>query len=124
MKLSLVLLFLFSTTAYSQTREKVHAGYDPYTDIISDEYEAGAWLIYDCKAKSFVCVLESYYKECADKRLLDNNSEETNFRHSCAPMGSFPTKKSCFQRQLFLTTHNMGTRFCIKDEWKQKIVRD
>lgn len=118
---TLILTLLFSLSAAAQTSDKVLAGYDPKTDIISEKYEAGPYLIYDCQEGHWVCVLEEYYKECETKRARDLAS--AGVKHSCAPIGIFPTKKSCFQRQLFLTTHNQGNRFCIKDSWKQKELR-
>lgn len=115
--LFMLALFMLSLPLYAQ--EKGVAGFDPRTDIIADNYDAGPFLIYDCKEKHWVCVMEDFYKECGEKRTRDlASTEETT--HSCAPVGEFPTKKSCFQRQLFMTTHNHGDRFCIKDDWKQK----
>ena len=99
------------------------AGYDPLVDIISENYEAGSYLIYDCEEGHWTCVLESYYTDCAQKRKRDLAS--TKETHSCAPIGEFPTKKSCFQRQLFYTTHGFGQRFCMKDKWKARnLVED
>ena len=123
MRFRLFLSFLLLTTiAYGETPVKELAGFDPHTDIISDNYEAGKYLIYDCEAKHWACVGEVYYKECQDKRRSDQSFE--SYYHSCAPLGAFPTKKSCFQRQQFLITHNHGYRFCIKDGWKEKNVSD
>ena len=113
-----ILLFLFSPFALADSTEKVLAGYDPKTDIISNNYEAGPYLIYDCKEQHWTCVLESYYKDCQEKRQRDLASEDIS--HSCAPIGYFPTKKSCFERQLFLSTHDYGKRFCLKEKWKEK----
>lgn len=101
--------------------DKLLTGYDVKTDIIADNYEAGQFLIYDCDEKHWVCVLESYFKECEEKRQNDKTLPD-KITHSCAPIGEFPNKRSCFQRQLFMTTHNYGPRFCIKDEWKTKAV--
>ena len=103
-------------------QDKTIAGFDPRTDIIAENYEAGPYLIYDCQEKHWVCVMETFYKECEQKRSRDLASTD-NVYHSCAPIGVFPTKKSCFQRQLFMTTHNHGKRFCIKDDWKSKNVK-
>jgi len=115
--ITLLALFMFSFASFSE--EKGVAGFDPKTDIIADNYDAGPFLMYDCKEKHWVCVMEEFYKDCEDKRKREIASVNET-KHSCAPIGSFPTKKSCFQRQLFLTTHNHGDRFCIKDEWKSK----
>ena len=111
---------LFLQTLWAQDRYQVKTGYDPVTDIISENYETGAFLIYDCAEKHWVCVLETYYLSCEERRKMDEKNSEEIF-HSCAPIGKFPNKFSCFQRQLFLTTQNHGDRFCIKDSWKLKI---
>ena len=102
--------------------EKFTTGFDARRDIVSDKYEAGAFLIYDCEDHHWVCVLESYYKACEEKRSLDLERSEA-LLHSCAPIGEFPNKWSCFQRQLFLVTHEHGNRFCVIDQWKSKAVQ-
>lgn len=116
-----ILLVLFSLQLLADDQERYIAGFDPKVDIIAENYEAGPYLIYDCQEKHWVCVMESFYKECEEKRTRDLASTN-NVYHSCAPIGLFPTKKSCFQRQLFMTTHNHGKRFCVKDGWKSKAV--
>lgn len=90
-------------------------------DAISENYDAGSWLIYDCEEKHWTCVLESNYRECEEKRKKDFNLPNEVY-HSCAPIGQFPTKRSCFQRQLFMVSQNYGQRFCIKDSWKNKNI--
>lgn len=112
MKNYFFLSFFVSSLALAQVL-KVKIGPDPSTDIISENYEAGPFLMYDCSNQHWVCVLESYYNECEKNRQTELLTDKTE--HSCAPMGEFPNKISCFQRQLFLTTHNHGTRFCVKN---------
>lgn len=121
MKLLLFIL-IYGGFCWSDDQPKSLAGFDPRTDIIADNYEAGPYLIYDCEEKHWVCVMEAFYKECEEKRKNDLTAE--GLYHSCAPVGVFPTKKSCFQRQLFLTTHNHGKRFCIRDDWKEKNIKN
>lgn len=121
MKLLFFCLYLFSQALLADDQGKVISGYDPRADIISENYEAGAYLIYDCKEQHWVCVLESYYLECETKRKDDLKDPENPY-HSCAPIGAFPVKRSCFERQAFLTTHNAGNRFCLKDEFKKKAI--
>jgi hypothetical protein len=100
--------------SYAQTSVRYSNDYEAVVDIISEEYEAGPWLIYDCKKGHWVCVLETYSKICDEKREREKaNANLQTF--SCASIASFANKKSCFQRQLFLTTHHHGTRFCRKD---------
>lgn len=109
------------TLALADDGEKILSGFDPSRDVISEKYFAGPYLIYDCEEKHWVCVMEDDFKECQKKRDEDKNNKKEIL--GCAPLGSFPTKKSCFQRQLFLTGQNHGTRFCISDEWKEKDVK-
>ncbi len=120
-KLSLILILALGSVGLCAQEEKISTGFDVRRDIISDKYEAGAFLIYDCEDRHWVCVLESYYKACAEKRAGELATAEALY-HSCAPVGEFPNKWSCFQRQLFLTTHNHGNNFCVRDEWKGKNV--
>jgi hypothetical protein len=111
---------LLSALSFADSGEKIVNGYDPKVDIISENYEAGPFLIYDCQEGHWTCVLESYYKDCEEKRAKDVHEKKLEL--SCAPIGELPNKKSCFQKQLFLVSQNHGTRFCIGDDWKQKEV--
>lgn len=120
MHFKLMLFLLMSTSAFGYDGEKVLNDYDPKTDIISEEYEAGPYLMYDCQQKHFVCVLENYYKECQEKR--DKDIHEKKLHLSCAPIEQMPNKKSCFQKQLFFVSQNHGTKFCVGESWKQKEI--
>ena len=111
---------LLSSRLYADSGEKVLNDYDPKVDIISEEYEAGPFLIYDCAQKHWTCVLESYYKDCEKKRAEDIHEKKVVM--TCAPVAILPNKKSCFQKQLFLVSQNAGTRFCVGEDWKQKEI--
>ncbi|GEM_PF-3121892 len=113
----IILLFFFEQMALAQVKSPV---LEPLADIISDDYEAGPFLIYNCEKKHWVCVIEDNYTSCQNQRLADDKKE--GVEHSCAPIGKFPTKKSCFQRVLYMTGQNYGDRFCLKQEWKEKGV--
>ena len=116
------ILILFFTLGLSpvmaDSGEKVLNGYDPKVDIISEDYEAGPFLIYDCEKRAWICVLEDYKKDCLLKREQDIHDKKLDLR--CAFISELPNKKSCFQKQLFMVSQNSGTRFCIGDGWKQK----
>ena len=116
-QLMLFLTFIMGETL-ADSGEKVLNGYDARVDIISEDYEAGPFLIYDCQKKSWICVLEEYQKTCLEKRAKDVH--ERKLELSCAFISELPNKKSCFQKQLFMVSQNMGNRFCIGDDWKQK----
>jgi hypothetical protein len=121
MKTLLFLTLIVSFSVMAQDQGKLVTGYDIKTDVIADNYEAGSYLIYDCKERHWTCVLEEYYKECTEKRENDRLSLDEPY-HSCAPIEKLSNKRSCFQRQLYLTANNYGERFCIKDSWKEKNI--
>lgn len=120
LKLMLFCVLIFSAQAPADDGEKSLNDYDPKVDIISEDYEAGPYLIYDCVQKHYVCVLESYYKECEENRVYDValNKEQTR----CTPISQHLNKKSCFQKQLLLVSRNHGTRSCINQAWRQKEI--
>ncbi len=116
----MVFSLILTPLLHAQEAEKVLNGYDPKVDIISENYEAGPFLIYDCKEKHWTCVLESYYRDCEKSRVTDHHEKKLNM--ACAAVAEFPTKKSCFQKQLFLVSKNMGTKFCVGKDWKEKEI--
>jgi hypothetical protein len=116
----LSLLMAISWSSVADDRPRVFAGYDPAVDIIADNYEAGRYLIYDCVEGHWTCVTGPYYVECEKKRGLE--IEEKKIRASCAAISIFPTKKSCFQKQLFLVSKNHAHNFCTLAGWKQKEI--
>jgi len=117
----MVFFLLASASVRAANVEKILNGYDPVADVLSDEYEAGPYLIYDCKNKHWVCVLKSYFDECASVR----NKEQLDKieKLSCAPVEEFLNKKSCFQKQLYLTTHGFGDKMCEGEIWIEKEIR-
>lgn len=116
----LFFLFCFMPVVWADDLPKFSAGWDASTDVISEQYDAGSFLMYDCVAGHWVCVLEADYKECESLRSEDDETAE--IKHRCAPVGKFETKRSCFQRQLFMTSNHFGQSMCIKDNWKVREV--
>jgi hypothetical protein len=116
----MIFSMLYLGPVAADSGEKVLAGFDPKVDVISEQYLAGAYLIYDCKHGHWTCVLENQYQECVELRKEDIQQGKPNLR--CAPLGQFPTKKSCFQHQLFFVSQAHGDRFCIGEQWKQKEI--
>ena len=117
MKLIFLSLFLLAT-AFAVEEIPLPADFEMKNDNISEKYLAGAFLIYDCEEKHWVCVLQEDYKACESKRKVSADKKERNL--PCAPIGEFPSKRSCFQRQLYLSGHAHGYRFCLLDEIKKE----
>jgi hypothetical protein len=121
MRIKLMLFcMLLASQLLADDGEKVLNDYDGKVDIISDKYEAGPFLIYDCVDKHYVCVLESYFKDCSEARAKDIHEKKLDM--TCAPISEHLNKKSCFQKQLFMVGQNHGTKFCVGDDWKQKEI--
>lgn len=121
MRTGLLILIFFTLEGWSQTTKKIESGYDATVDIISEKYEAGPYLIYDCVDKHWVCVLEEFYRGC--QSLREESLAKGSVSLACAPIGKFPTKRSCFQRTLFMATHNHGDRFCINDKFRPRELK-
>jgi len=118
--LILCLALFFAHLACANTSERVRADFDLARDLIADNYEAGKFLIYDCEEKHWTCVSKINFTECEEKRAEDIEANKINSR--CAPIGEFVTKKSCFQRQLFMVSHNHGSSVCALGRWRSKEV--
>ena len=124
MKLICLILFTLAVTGVvaQETEETPFPpDYELSQDAISDKYIAGAFLIYDCKEKHWVCVLKDDFSECRENR--DKSIAGRKKHLPCAPIGEFPTKRSCFQRQLYLSGHAHGNRFCLLDELKKEELK-
>ena len=115
------IIILLSNSLWASDRElprtKVVRGFDPRTDIISDDLQAGPYLIYDCSKKSWICVLKEHFDECAKKREEDESLQKTYAR--CAPISEYEVKFACFQEQLRLVTNVDSEKLCVLDSWKQ-----
>lgn len=102
------LSILFLSTAFSQEE-----------DEIFDPDDVGPFLIYNCEKGHWSCVSEARNEDCQKQREEDKKRKDV-FRYRCASIEKQASDKACFQRQLFNVSNNLGTRFCIKDEWKEK----
>jgi hypothetical protein len=89
-------------------------------DYISDKYLAGEYLIYDCQEGHWVCVMEIFSEEC--RSLHEEDKRLGNVRARCAPIEKMASKRSCFQRQLFLVGQNYSNRFCLLEPWRHKTI--
>lgn len=121
--IALMALFLLSLPVWSETQlptAKVVKGFDPRTDIISEDLQAGPYLIYDCTKKSWICVLKEHFDECAKKREIDEYSDKAYAR--CVPVAEYEVKFACFQEQLRLVTTVDSEKLCVVDSWKAKEI--
>lgn len=104
----------------AQAVEKIPAGDDPIRDDISNKYQAGAYLIYDCGEGHWVCVREEDFKECRAQYEEDRQNDKGQY--SCVPVEEFKIKKSCFQKQLYLVSNAYGGRFCVNEKRRDREI--
>lgn len=121
MYMTSLILMLFSLISYADSGQKELEGFDAAADVITENAVAGAFLVYDCTEEHWMCVIKENFDDCLAERTSDIALGKKKL--GCAPLAEMPTKKSCFQKQLFLTGQNHGTRFCISDSWKQRELR-
>ena len=122
--LTLILMLLAGANLLAQDilgqTSKLVTGFDPRRDVLSADYLAGPFLIYDCQNKHWVCVMEEFFEECRQLREEDKRFNKDTAR--CAPVGEFAVKFSCFQEQLRLTTNVDPSRLCVLENWKRKTI--
>lgn len=87
---------------------------------ISEDYNSGSYLIYNCLDQYWVCVTEEEFNRCHKER--EKEIVNSRPRSSCAPVKKFLTNRSCFERQLYLVSQNYGDRICVLDEWRLKEI--
>ena len=120
MNFTVFFLFLLLSYSMADSGPKEVAGFDAAADVITEDTIAGSWLIYDCQEQHWTCVIKADFDECAELRKKDKIKRIKRLR--CAPIGEFPTKKSCFQRQLYMVGQSHGSRVCVNDRWKQRML--
>ena len=62
---------------------------------ISNKYNRGRYLIYDCVDKHYACVFLDNLDKCRKDR--DKALEDNRFSLPCAPLKVFNTQKDCFK---------------------------
>lgn len=123
MKIFFMLFLLLSVKAHAQWQNstKLVRGFDPRNDVISDDYIAGPFLIYNCKKGHWACVLEEYYTSCKEERAQDERENRTT--SGCAPVAEFDVKFRCYQEQLRLVSNVDPAKLCVLTGWKEHSIR-
>ncbi len=77
---------------------------------LSEKYNQGSFLIYDCKDSHWVCVVMEQFNDCKKQR--DNEKENLLTEYSCAPLKEYSTKKDCFKAQKKLINSRDASLLC------------
>ena len=77
---------------------------------ISQEFSRGAFLIYDCKKRSFACVNEPSYNLCKTRR--QKGYRDKKLVLPCAPLKEFLSQQKCFEKQYNLIHRQSEKSYC------------
>jgi hypothetical protein len=91
-----------------------------YGVLAAPVYEAGPYLIYDCQARHWACVIREQFDECVAQR--EQDTFEFKMHLSCGHFEEFPDYLSCSKRQLFMISNNYSNRFCWPQPWREKSI--
>jgi hypothetical protein len=91
--------------------------YDGTQDIslsdpnLSLKYVRGAFLLYDCYEKHWVCTTKFEFRNCRETRdeLLKDNTLELN----CTPIKEFKSEAECVEEQRRITSRAIELRTCL-----------
>lgn len=83
---------------YRHSRNVIKSKNDPrfqiFTNrVISEDYNEGTYLIYNCVDSYYVCADEGNFKSCQDK--VDKENRENKEFYSCLPVKGFADEKKC-----------------------------
>lgn len=93
-------------------QRKIESGVDflQQDENLNDKYQKGAYLLFDCIDKHWVCSGKIEYDRCKEHRvnaLLDKDE-----KLPCAFFAKFSDRKSCHQAQLEVTERGALNRLC------------
>lgn len=118
MKISLLILSLFSLSVMAETKleEKVKSAAQIYDESrnpdfqIDWKYKAGEYLIYDCERSHYACVNLDGFNNCSEERNFA--IEKKSAFYPCAPFKKFADKKSCVEKNYKVVDVGAIKRFC------------
>lgn len=83
---------------------------------LSDLYQRGPFLVYDCVNKHWVCTASNEFKRCEGGRV--KAIEDKKAKMPCVPVKDFKTEASCITQQKYVTNSGMSSVSCIHPEIK------
>ena len=77
---------------------------------LSLKYQKGAFLLYDCVDKHWVCTAKPEFLSCKESR--DIAIKDQSSTRPCVPIREFSSDQACQNHQRTLVDSAMRTRFC------------
>ncbi len=109
-----ILVFIFAISlsfwAYADSKYELHReGVE-----VSENWKAGAFLIYDCTGGHFACVNKSSFTKCKEMRTETLSLENSHYL-PCAPLKMFKGQEKCIDIIYDLITRPRKKSFCEKE---------
>jgi hypothetical protein len=93
---------------------------DPTKDTLSAKWTAGAFLIYDCDDRHWVCVHDLGQAQCEDLR---KNKLASGARTlGCAPGQVFESREACWDVQKRLVNEALYPRTCLHPNARKRFI--
>jgi hypothetical protein len=109
-------MLLFIHFSWAQVSEL-----DSQSAELSIKYFAGAYLVYDCQDKHYVCTDEYEYKRCQSNR--DHAEKDMDIKLPCVPINKFLDRKTCEEKQKELVSTGRYVNFCLHEDYKKRFIR-
>jgi len=85
--------------------------------FMSDLYQKGAYLVYDCERLHWVCTGAEEFNQCAKRRKEAMILKDENL--SCAYFAPYSSRSACHKKQIEMTNRGTYPRFCLHPEMRK-----
>lgn len=96
------------------------ADFDETRYQISDKYQSGNHLIYDCDDMHWVCVIKEDFDNCYSRTAKALRTGR--HRLDCVSESEYESPKDCHKRQLELVKESFYPRFCINPNERKRFI--
>jgi hypothetical protein len=112
--------WLLITLLFVAGRNVLAQEIDPSKDILSKKWTTGAFLIYDCDDRHWVCVHDFGQAQCEDLR---KNKLASGARTlGCAPGQEFESREECWSVQKKLVNEALYPRTCLHPNARKRFI--
>ena len=118
MRADFLYIFIAITMSFISLSTEAQTGtdFDNRDPELNAFYQRGAYLVYDCASKHWVCTRKLEHKRC--KIIRKRGLLEYDNRLQCAHFDQYKSNKLCEKELLRLTEEGRGDRFCLHPKQK------
>ncbi|EQC50589.1 hypothetical protein [Bacteriovorax sp. DB6_IX] len=109
-----IILSAFSSLANQEVEKQIFdvSYYKKFVEevALTQEFNRGEYLVYDCRTKHFICVNRAGQKLCLE--MLENSKEVGSQERYCLPIRKFKDQLTCFRKQYEVSQKTSMEKFC------------